>query len=69
MPGNEADQRWLETPTLSIEPVPGGAFLRSGIYIAMETPRPDQWRDDHENYGRPDYDYGRELTLDLIRWM
>ena len=30
------DHVWGEAPTLEIEPGPGGAFLRSGIYVLLE---------------------------------
>jgi hypothetical protein len=34
---NKDDHLWGELPILGVQPVPGGAFLRSGIYALMET--------------------------------
>jgi hypothetical protein len=34
---NADDVVWSETPALYLEPGPGGAFLRSGIYVLYET--------------------------------
>ncbi len=34
---NPDDEVWGEIPTLDVEPTPGGAFLRSGIYVVFQT--------------------------------
>lgn len=33
---NPDDEIWAEIPTLDIHPTPGGAFLRTGIYVIFE---------------------------------
>jgi hypothetical protein len=51
---NPDDQVWGEIPTLDVEPTPGGAFLRSGIYVIFEAKNKKGTKVDHSSLAYKD---------------
>jgi hypothetical protein len=46
---NPDDEVWAEIPTLDIDPTPGGAFLRTGIYVIFELKNSDKKQINHKS--------------------
>lgn len=61
---NPDDHLWGELPILEIEPTPGGAFLRTGVYVLAESTNS---RRQAISFDRLKYKDGRLLHADGVR--